>query len=185
MSLLLRLVIHHGVWNEKDHDVLKNIIVTCKALYHYVIFNKPLVRMLFNRLAEVGNSITGRQYTKINHKFEGYVIEWWCSQKMFSKARYRNNQRQGEYYQWDFDQHIIIKTFYVDNYLHGDYIIWLPTGQLSRKTIFRYGMKHGECTEWHKDGTISSKKFYQNDKLVGYAYWWHFDGSPAGELWTF
>ena len=47
----LCLLVHHGVWNELDHDVFKNIICTCKRIYDYVHTNKPLVQQLFDQLA--------------------------------------------------------------------------------------------------------------------------------------
>ena len=96
MSLVC-LLIHHGVWNEGDHDVYKCIIATCKHMYQYVSKSKPLARMLFQRLSmrlETWHFCLISECWILNGKLEGNYIVWRdCTKKqIYWKVLYRNDQ---------------------------------------------------------------------------------------------
>lgn len=74
-NFLLRLLVHHGMWNEKDHDIFKSIISTCKGMYQYVHLNKSLVKMLFEHFS-LQTYISNMSYCELNNKLQGISERW-------------------------------------------------------------------------------------------------------------
>lgn len=106
MEKFLCLLVHHGVWNENDHDVFKSILVTRKHIYQYVCLNKPLVQMLFKHLAVRSKPYglnTSATIWLINNKREGVELSWFSDGKRCSKANYRNNKLEGEFIRWSWN----------------------------------------------------------------------------------
>ena len=113
---LLRLLIHHGVWNEFDHDEFKKLIVTCKGIYQYVCKTKPLVRMLFQRLSmrlEMWQFGCISESWILNGKLEGNYIVWSdCTKKqIYWKVLYRNGLRNGPYVEWFCDDTVTLRMY--------------------------------------------------------------------------
>lgn len=137
MYAFLRLLVHHGVWNELNHDVFKSIIATCKRIHNYVCSNKPLVKMLFRRLAtRVDDYDYGRpqQYWILGSKREGVCMMWYSNSKdqLFSRFSYRNNLLHGEYTQWYNNGKMKKNEYYRHGYNHGDSKSWFANGQITR-----------------------------------------------------
>ena len=165
------LLVHHGVWNQQDHDVFKSLIATCKRIYQYVHTNKPLVQKIFNNLvvfiferyATSPNTLT----MKINNKNEGVHYAWWVDDDAISVKRlYHNNKKHGKCCMYFRSGQLHAKMFYQNNVVEGEYIEWYANGQLAIKVCYENGRLHGSYLKWTQSGELSCQKFYQNGHLA-------------------
>lgn len=148
---ILCLLVHHGMWNEQDHDVFKNIIAACKRMYKYVFSNKPLVRMLFKRFATI--IITTwfedrMRYWRLNGKHEHECTAWFSNGQLQSKMFYRSGKR------------------------HGECVTWYPNGSLRYRVHYFNDKREGKRISWFDNGQVQSTEFYRNDKLEGVITMW-------------
>ena len=153
----LCLLLHHGVWNEPDHDVFKSIIATCKRIHQYLCSNKPLVQMLFGHLViHVDRWVYGRlvQYWMLNHKREGVILRWLniSKKQLYSRGFCRNNVLHGEYTQLYEDGQIMIHEFYRNGLNHGEFKSWFRNGQIGRSQFFQDGLMIGNPIVWDSNG---------------------------------
>lgn len=167
---LLCLLIHYGVWNERDHDVFKRLIVTGRHMYKSVCSNKWLVRNLFNRLAE-----KTERYTFLNFKAEGWCYEQYENGSPFRKTFFRNGQKHGKDLMWYYNGRLMMKLDYLNGVL-SKRTSWYNSGLLEVKSEYRNGKLNGIHLTWHENGRLKSKSFHKDGKTEGTITSWHQNG---------
>ena len=205
------LLVHHGVWNEQDHDVFKSLIATCKRIYQYVHTNKPLVRILFENLTLLATKWLGADYKalggrkktwlSLNGLREGIYSE--CRSGLICRTFYHNDVLEGSHtryfgqicqkkffrkgvleglsVQWHANGTLARQCSYQNGQLIGEYLEWYSNGQLSLKAFYQSRTLHGEYLEWHSNGQLSKKAFYQSGTLHGEYLEWHENGQQHGK----
>ena len=182
---LLCLLVHHGVWNDVDHDVFKNIIATCKRIHQYVCSNKPLVQILFKRLAVrftrcITIPLVGVGFNlgwRLNNKQEGSFLHLYNNGRIYSKVFYCNGKMEGKYTEYDREGRLLRRSFCRNDLMEGETLCWYSNGQISWKGFYRNGHLNGEFTNWHSNGDKMSHRCYRNGQLHGRFTEWQKDGT--------
>lgn len=112
--LILKLLIEHGIWNQKDHDVFKAIISSCRELYDYVFYNKSLQKQLVKNLSYYMICwYPSCSFWMIGKVQEGVQTIYYSGTSRISEiANYHNGRREGMCTDYDFDQRKRAQCYY-------------------------------------------------------------------------
>ena len=172
---ILCLLVHHGVWNENDHDVFKCIIASCKHMLKYVSFNKSLVRKIFNCVAVLRNiHFTNGDnvvWYEVNDKREGKYTHRHINGSLWSLCLFKNGKKEGEEFAWYSNGHKCTRCFYRDDKIHGNFFMWWNNGKLNIKSFYQNG-NLTKRLRWFTNGQLAERTFYKNNVLDGECTLW-------------
>lgn len=123
------------------------------------------------------NGSKKRQYSLVNHRYEGDYTEWYSNGSTHFLLHFANDEPDGIQEEFYPDGSIKVRAHYLQGQKHGSYKEWHPNGSTAISVEFIDGKKNGKVTSTYSNGQKSFEGTFSQDIPTETHQSWHDNGT--------